>query len=87
MWRGLYKRGSLASDGAFQLVPFSMLFVEQWCVLWSALQAFILVAKDSLPDCATAISNSLFLGLGVVNLITHVTFVVIGTINGNRLWE
>ena len=86
-WTGLYKHGSLANDGAWQLAPWAALFVMQWVVSWAALQAFMLVSADSVPNSAIAFSNILFVAVGVIELAAMVVFVVMGSRNGKILWQ
>jgi hypothetical protein len=61
--------------------------VMQWVVSWAALQAFVLVSADSVPDWAIVFSNVFFVAIGVVELGAMVAFVVMGTINGKILWR
>jgi len=86
-WIGLHKHGSLANDGAFQLSPWSALFLEQWVVSWAALQAFILISADTLSAAAVVASNVSFVGFGLVGLAAHVTFIVLAAKNGRDLWK
>ncbi len=59
----------------------------QWVVSWAALQAFVLVSADSVPDLAIVFSNVFFVVVGVIELAAMIAFVVLGTVNGKRLWE
>jgi len=86
-WAGLHKRGSLSDDGAWHLAPWAALFAMQWIISWAALQAFVLVSADSLPDAAITASNLFFVVVGAIELAAMVTFVVLGTRNGRVLWR
>jgi hypothetical protein len=56
-------------------------------VSWSAFQAFVLVAGDTLPNLTIILSNGVFIAVGAACLATHVAFVALGALNGIAQWK